>query len=190
MADLHRRGRVWGCPKVVLLEALSNKTRKRQFSWQWLREFRWEPHHSGGLFKDLGHKAWPWRKRTNCVSDECHLLSWLEEKRKASKSISFWPHLENRRVSRLDERNDRRENEKWKYFQRDEQTSKFRGTSGRRRHFKIYMCIPHLIPQQAWSNLQDTEHRRVRTKWKDLGFQRWILVKGGNIKALLVPLLS
>ena len=33
------------------------------------------------VFRDLGHTVWPWRERTNCGSDKCSLLFWLEEKR-------------------------------------------------------------------------------------------------------------
>lgn len=85
------------CLHAVLPEALSIKTRKRQFPWQWLRVVRgatlpvvcveiqdawtmWEP-----FFRDLGHTVWPWRERTNYVSDKCSLLFWLEEKRRGPK---------------------------------------------------------------------------------------------------------
>lgn len=53
-----QEGACCGLPKSSSSRSLSIKTRKRQFPWQWFREFRGEPHHSGGLLRDSGHEAW------------------------------------------------------------------------------------------------------------------------------------
>lgn len=89
------------CLQAVLLEALSIKTRKRQFPWQWLRVLRgaaslvvcldiqdtWtmrEP-----FFRDLGQTVWLGRERTNYISDKCSLHFWLEEKKGGPKEYLF-----------------------------------------------------------------------------------------------------
>lgn len=84
-----QEGACCGLPKSSSSRSLSIKTRKRQFPWQWFREFRGEPHHSGGLLRDSGHEAWLWGKRTNYISDECRLLFWLEEKRRGLQEYLF-----------------------------------------------------------------------------------------------------
>ena len=93
------------CLQAVFPEALSIKTSKRQFPWQWLRvvsgatslvvcvESQDARTMREPIFRDLGRTVWPWRERTNCVSD---MLGVLGQKNISCLWLCLAPRFNNK----------------------------------------------------------------------------------------------